>query len=64
MNWRATFGRMAAVSESTKKSSCSERKRPNPNKKKTVQKAELKSKLVKLSDRQGFIAVVELRALA
>jgi hypothetical protein len=46
---------MAIVSESKKKSSCSGRKRPNPNKGKTVRKAELKSKLVKLSDRRGFI---------
>jgi hypothetical protein len=38
---------MAIVSESKKKSSCSGRKRPNPNKGKTVRKAELKSKLVK-----------------
>ena len=39
---------MAIVSESKKKSSCSGRKRPNPNKGKTVRKAELKSKLVEL----------------
>ena len=38
------------------------RKQPNPNKRKTVRKTELKSKLVKLSDRRGFIAKVELRA--
>ena len=55
---------MAIVSESKKDSSCSGRKRPNPNKRKTVRKAELKSKLVKLSDRRGFIAKVELRAPA
>ena len=55
---------MAAVSESKKKSSCSGRKRPNPNKRKTVRKTVLKSKLVKLSGRQGFIAMVERRAPA
>ena len=55
---------MAIVSESKKDSSCSGRKRPNPNKRKTVRKAELKSKLMKLSDRRGFIAEVELRAPA
>ena len=55
---------MAIVSESKKDSSCSGRKRPNPNKRKTVRKTVLKSKLVKLSDRRGFIAKVELRARA
>ena len=55
---------MAIFTKSKKKSSCSGRKRPNPNKRKTVRKAELKSKLVKLSDRRGFIAKVELRAPA
>jgi hypothetical protein len=55
---------MAIVSRSKKDSSCSGRRRPNPNKRKTVRKAELKSKLVKLSDRRGFIAKVELRAPA
>ena len=55
---------MAIFTKSKKDSSCSGRKRPNPNKRKTVRKTVLKSKLVKLSGRQGFIAKVELRAPA